>query len=625
MTTINNTVIGDNVYGTIASSLSVIATSLTFTSGHGARFPEIVAPNVMYCVILNSGNVLEEIKITAHTSGSDSATISRGVGGTTAKAWSAGDRIEARLSSSVLESISSELLTAGAYGATGDGVTDDTAAMLAFFNACINGEATGYIEAGTYLITKGQLAFDNGFTDKVWPNIFTAGHKAVIFKSSAATNAAFIAITNGTADSAVGKYWRGGALGGITFQDSSGAVAANAHGLKLQGLQGVRFGYMKGESLRGDLIHVEANLFGGTNPDPYAVFLCHFECIDAASCVGWALNNDNYVGFNVNVIDFLRVTEGGSGGWRGFGDCNKLNAYSMGSVSGWAFDDRTTSTGGNSNRVSLGLGELDNVENGFRLNTTKRSDLGLCRIVHRYQTSPNADPDYWPREALSISPSGGVVDGITLTLDNRLDAGGAEVTLGEYINYNNAAGNALGIEVNINIDDQAGFGIPITDLYTGLNTNTCTKLWRNGQVVLDTMQSPKAIARVTSAQDVPTSAGIVVWNSTEFDNYSAYNNATGEYTVPVLGYYEVVAQVSVSGASAGERIILTIELDGSAVATKYDYATGTGVQGYTVARKILCVLGAVLRVKSVTNGASPRAMQTGSDFTFINFTKMDGR
>ena len=137
MSTTQTTVLADNAYGTIASSLTVVDTTLNFTTGHGARFPVVASPNVMYCCILNSGNVLEEIKITAHTSGSDSATIVRGAGGTTAKAWSAGDRIEARVSSTVLYALAKDYVSVKdpAFGAVGDGVTDDSTAIAAAITA----------------------------------------------------------------------------------------------------------------------------------------------------------------------------------------------------------------------------------------------------------------------------------------------------------------------------------------------------------------------------------------------------------------------------------------------------------------------------------------------------------
>ncbi len=56
--TISNAVVQvDNGYGTIGASLSTSDTALTFTSGHGARFPAVAAGQILHCVLINSTNV----------------------------------------------------------------------------------------------------------------------------------------------------------------------------------------------------------------------------------------------------------------------------------------------------------------------------------------------------------------------------------------------------------------------------------------------------------------------------------------------------------------------------------------------------------------------------------------
>src|SRR5258706_16395794 len=98
-------VLADNAYGTLNAAISTTDSAITLSAGHGARFPVVSTGSgaaSMYACLINSGNVLEEIKITAHTSASDVMIITRATGATTAKAWNVGDRIEARLSSSAL-------------------------------------------------------------------------------------------------------------------------------------------------------------------------------------------------------------------------------------------------------------------------------------------------------------------------------------------------------------------------------------------------------------------------------------------------------------------------------------------------------------------------------------------
>ena len=111
MSAVLSVLFSDNSYGTISTSLAVGDTALNFTTGHGARFPVVAAGQVLYCTMVDPTNVIEEIQITAHSASADTATIVRAQGGTAAKAWSAGARIEARVSATSLIAAFQEPLT----------------------------------------------------------------------------------------------------------------------------------------------------------------------------------------------------------------------------------------------------------------------------------------------------------------------------------------------------------------------------------------------------------------------------------------------------------------------------------------------------------------------------------
>lgn len=143
MTISNSLVLVDNGYGTIGAALATGDTTLTFTTGHGARFPAVASGQMLSCCILNSNNVLEEIQITLHTAGSDTATMVRGANGTTAKAWNAGDRIEARVSSDVLKRLQVEALK---------GITLSTADAGATYTGSISPTGYGLVTGLVYAL-----------------------------------------------------------------------------------------------------------------------------------------------------------------------------------------------------------------------------------------------------------------------------------------------------------------------------------------------------------------------------------------------------------------------------------------------------------------------------------------
>jgi hypothetical protein len=90
----------NNATTTLGSSLLVGATSLTVSSGTGALFPTTTS-GYFYVALVNSSNQIEFVKVT--TRSSDTFTIVRAQNGSTARAYSAGDKVELRLISAALE------------------------------------------------------------------------------------------------------------------------------------------------------------------------------------------------------------------------------------------------------------------------------------------------------------------------------------------------------------------------------------------------------------------------------------------------------------------------------------------------------------------------------------------
>jgi len=84
----------NNAFSTLLSSITSVDSSLTVSSGHGARFPTISSGNFFYATLINSSNQYEVVKVTARAT--DAFTVTRGQDGTTARAYTAGDRIELR-------------------------------------------------------------------------------------------------------------------------------------------------------------------------------------------------------------------------------------------------------------------------------------------------------------------------------------------------------------------------------------------------------------------------------------------------------------------------------------------------------------------------------------------------
>ena len=85
----------NNAFGTLAAGINSSATSITLTSGQGARFPSLSAGDYFYATLIDTSNNLEIVKCTARST--DVLTIVRAQESTTARSYSTGDRVEIRL------------------------------------------------------------------------------------------------------------------------------------------------------------------------------------------------------------------------------------------------------------------------------------------------------------------------------------------------------------------------------------------------------------------------------------------------------------------------------------------------------------------------------------------------
>jgi hypothetical protein len=87
--------LSNNANATLAAGINSSATSITLTSGQGARFPSLSGGDYFYATLVDTSNNLEIVKCTARST--DVLTVVRAQESTTARAYSTGDRIEIRL------------------------------------------------------------------------------------------------------------------------------------------------------------------------------------------------------------------------------------------------------------------------------------------------------------------------------------------------------------------------------------------------------------------------------------------------------------------------------------------------------------------------------------------------
>ena len=91
----------NNAFGTLNAGINNSATSITLSSGQGARFPSLSSGEYFYATLIDTSNNLEVVKCTARST--DVLTVTRAQESTTAQAFAIGDRIELRVTAQGLD------------------------------------------------------------------------------------------------------------------------------------------------------------------------------------------------------------------------------------------------------------------------------------------------------------------------------------------------------------------------------------------------------------------------------------------------------------------------------------------------------------------------------------------
>lgn len=93
----------NNASSVLASDITAGTLSITVTTGHGDRFPEVAAPHYFMATLVDTSGNREIVKVTARTSGSNTMTITRAQEGTSARSFATGSVVELRITKNAMD------------------------------------------------------------------------------------------------------------------------------------------------------------------------------------------------------------------------------------------------------------------------------------------------------------------------------------------------------------------------------------------------------------------------------------------------------------------------------------------------------------------------------------------
>ena len=96
----------NNAASVLASDITAGSLSITVTTGHGDRFPEVVAPHYCMVTLVDTSGNREIVKVTARAAASNTLTITRAQEGTSARSFATGSIVELRITKNAMDEVS---------------------------------------------------------------------------------------------------------------------------------------------------------------------------------------------------------------------------------------------------------------------------------------------------------------------------------------------------------------------------------------------------------------------------------------------------------------------------------------------------------------------------------------
>jgi len=294
-----------------------------------------------------------------------------------------------------------EWVTPQDFGAVGDGVTNDTAALVKMLAHMQDQGKPGHISGGRYLVRPGALEWTFSNTPVVaspgpaGPTLYTAG--TVTLVSDGTVDAPLLSIHN---DPAAGGRWvHGGHVGALSFEDTSvGGVNDHRYGLELYGVECMHFGVMASTNgLRRDLIHLKS-IGDAVTADRWHVYDCDFDGAIMWNAPGYAFRSDVVS----QVFCYSRIRQLLAafcyGAFRGAGAGVQIDGIGANYCTSAAVDIRPDQ--GTVQGFNVDFMELDANQLNLRIAGMQHVKFGMIR--HIYRNDVNTGSVMWPVIAVQL-------------------------------------------------------------------------------------------------------------------------------------------------------------------------------------------------------------------------------
>lgn len=496
-----------------------------------------------------------------------------------------------------------------AYGAVGDGVTDDSAAIQAAINAA---QSTGYsvfIPAGTWRI-------DSSLTHTVSTvgrttqgvRIIGAGMTSTILDSRVASGAA-ITLTTDTPLA----YTQGAIISDLKI--TSTVPAADSDGISLAAQWNIKIQRVWITGLTGDAITFPLMTSLSTQPDEYQCLYPDIQHCELTYCDGWGIN-----GAAGNAVAGIHIREN-------LIVSNKLGgvfvASQMPIIVGNAFQTNGETSGGGvrigyvhatPNGVIIDGNEFDsNHDYAVWLEATSGGRLNNNKFISKQINSALWSPLH---VRFGVSGAGTAATSVVAYGNHhRRDATEYDITC-----YKWETASGLRCDV-LNPTYNLGTGAGTITKYSGA-TSTGSEVIETGATVTPREQPVATLNRIIAAANVTSTTANVIFTSKP--GWST-NFANGVFTAPSAALYRVDYGLTLSNLGASNRVRLYLQSSesGGIIEHQVEYgATGLLAETFATQRNVSLSNGATIWPKADTSNAANIAIRIGEPYNWFNVTRI---